>query len=263
MLSTLVTRSRCGDPVDRRAGRRGSPPAVRSEGCGSRTSTSGRSRRRCCARRGSAGSWSWAAPSRRRSLVHLQTHGAVVFPEHTGRPGRRLPRAPLHRVASSTPGSTRPGGYAATVDARAYEWARDMRLAGDAYATLLKAIHDDSISDALDEWVRRSAGRRRHGRPRRAPRHRRVRGGGPDRARVAGRGRAPRRDRWRAGSDGGGQPRARSRRSGRRARGGAGAPTSGADLLCRTWRRGCGWRSRCSTCSELREAPPAGRVTQR
>ena len=43
------------------------------------------------------------------------------------------------------------------MDSRAYEWGRDMRLAGDAYATLLKAIHDDSVNDALDEWV---AGRR-------------------------------------------------------------------------------------------------------
>ena len=39
------------------------------------------------------------------------------------------------------------------MDSRAYQWGRDMRLADDAYATLLKAIHDDSINDALDEWV--------------------------------------------------------------------------------------------------------------
>ncbi|HEY8308318.1 MAG TPA: Rossmann fold nucleotide-binding protein [Lapillicoccus sp.] len=85
-------------------------------------------------------------------LVHLQSHGAVVFPEDPDTPVDVF-RAHLYTGSELYAGLDGPGGYAATVDSRAYEWARDMRLADDAYATLLKAIHDDSISDALDEWV--------------------------------------------------------------------------------------------------------------
>lgn len=89
-------------------------------------------------------------------LVHLQSHGAVVFPEDPDTPVDVF-RAHLYTGSELYAGLDQPDGYAATVDSRAYEWGRDRRLADDAYATLLKAIHDDSISDALDEWV---AGRR-------------------------------------------------------------------------------------------------------
>jgi predicted Rossmann-fold nucleotide-binding protein len=89
-------------------------------------------------------------------LVHLQAHGAVVFPVDLDTPVD-VYRAHLYTGRELYVGLDGPGGYASTVDSRAYAWGRDMRLAGDAYASLLKAIHDDSISDALDEWV---AGRR-------------------------------------------------------------------------------------------------------
>jgi len=85
-------------------------------------------------------------------LVHLQGHGAVVFPASPDTPVDIF-RAHLYTGEELYGGLAGSGGYAATTDARAYEWSRDMRLADDAYATLLKAIHDDSISDALDEWV--------------------------------------------------------------------------------------------------------------
>jgi predicted Rossmann-fold nucleotide-binding protein len=89
-------------------------------------------------------------------LLHLQTHGAVVFPVDPDTPVD-VYRAHLYTGAELYVGVDGSGGYASTVDSRAYAWGRDMRLAGDAYASLLRAIHDDSISDALDEWV---AGRR-------------------------------------------------------------------------------------------------------
>jgi len=44
-------------------------------------------------------------------------------------------------------------GYANTPDARAYAWSIDARLRTDAYATLVRAIHDDSVTDDLDEFV--------------------------------------------------------------------------------------------------------------
>ncbi len=85
-------------------------------------------------------------------VTHLQAHGAVVFPSVPDVPVE-VYRAHLYTGHELYAGMEGPGGYAATVDSRAYDWARDMRLADDAYATLLKAIHDDSISDALAEWV--------------------------------------------------------------------------------------------------------------
>jgi predicted Rossmann-fold nucleotide-binding protein len=93
-------------------------------------------------------------------LVHLQSAGAVVFPAPEPDVPVDVYRAHLYTGRELYGGLEGPGGYAATVDSRAYEWARDRRLAHDAYATLLRAIHDDSISDALDEWVvgRRVAG---------------------------------------------------------------------------------------------------------
>jgi predicted Rossmann-fold nucleotide-binding protein len=44
-------------------------------------------------------------------------------------------------------------GYAATPDALAYKWSIDARLRTDAYSTLVRAIHDDSVTDELDEFV--------------------------------------------------------------------------------------------------------------
>lgn len=44
-------------------------------------------------------------------------------------------------------------GYATTPDARTYAWFLDARLRTDAYCTLVRAIHDDSVTDELDEFV--------------------------------------------------------------------------------------------------------------
>ena len=44
-------------------------------------------------------------------------------------------------------------GYPQTRDARTYAWSLDARLRTDAYCTLVRAIHDDSVTDALDELV--------------------------------------------------------------------------------------------------------------
>ena len=43
------------------------------------------------------------------------------------------------------------GGYEATPDARAYAWSLEARVKTDAYCTLITAIHDDSVTDHLDE----------------------------------------------------------------------------------------------------------------
>jgi predicted Rossmann-fold nucleotide-binding protein len=83
--------------------------------------------------------------------VHLRTHHALVFPSD--------PHAPVdpYRATLYSPLELYRGladrGYAATPDARAYRWAREAAAHHDAFVTLLRAIHDDSVTDALDEFV--------------------------------------------------------------------------------------------------------------
>lgn len=44
-------------------------------------------------------------------------------------------------------------GYDATPDARAYEWFQRTKADGDVFASMLRAIHDDAVSDAVDELL--------------------------------------------------------------------------------------------------------------
>ena len=82
---------------------------------------------------------------------HLRTHGALVFPSD--------PRAPVNPYRSTLyqPHELYAGlaehGYDATPDARAYHWSREADDQHDAFVTLLRAIHDDSVTDALDEFI--------------------------------------------------------------------------------------------------------------
>lgn len=79
---------------------------------------------------------------------HLATHGALVFPDVPEAPIDPY-RAVLYHPADLYAGLTH--GYAATPDARAYDWAQDADLARDALVTALRALHDDAMSDALVE----------------------------------------------------------------------------------------------------------------
>ncbi|GGL40760.1 LOG family protein [Phycicoccus endophyticus] len=80
---------------------------------------------------------------------HLRRHGALVFPTD--------PRAPVdpYRARLYSPAELYDGllevGYESTPDARAYRWSRDAAVGHDAFVTLLRAIHDDSMSDALSD----------------------------------------------------------------------------------------------------------------
>lgn len=82
---------------------------------------------------------------------HLRTYGALVFPSD--------PHAPVNPYRSTLyqPHELYAGlaehGYDATPDARAYHWSRDADDQHDAFVTLLRAIHDDSVTDALDEFI--------------------------------------------------------------------------------------------------------------
>ena len=80
---------------------------------------------------------------------HLRLHGALVFPTDPHVPINPY-RASLYRSGELYEGLTA-RGYADTPDARAYVWSQDASLGHDIFATLLRAIHDDSMSDALTE----------------------------------------------------------------------------------------------------------------
>ena len=82
---------------------------------------------------------------------HLRGNGAIIFPA--------APQAPVdpYRARLYTAQELYAGladdGYAATPDARAYRWFEDAAVQHDAYVTVLRAIHDDAISDALTAAV--------------------------------------------------------------------------------------------------------------
>jgi predicted Rossmann-fold nucleotide-binding protein len=86
---------------------------------------------------------------------HLRHGGALVFPAVTDAPIDPY-RSHLYDARELYAGLAE-GGYDATPDAKAYAWFREETAAGDVFATLLRAIHDDSMGDALDELC---AGRR-------------------------------------------------------------------------------------------------------
>ena len=83
--------------------------------------------------------------------AHLGAHRALVFPTD--------PQAPIDPYRASLYSADElyvglgAGGYESTPDFLAYQWMKDGALHHDAFVTLLRAIHDDSITDALDEFV--------------------------------------------------------------------------------------------------------------
>ena len=82
---------------------------------------------------------------------HLRRCRALIFPTDPHAPVDPY-RATLYRPQELYAGLA-DHGYAGTPDARAYRWSRDASTRSDAFVTLLRAIHDDSMSDALDELV--------------------------------------------------------------------------------------------------------------
>jgi predicted Rossmann-fold nucleotide-binding protein len=86
---------------------------------------------------------------------HLRQHGAIIFPTDPAAPVRPY-RGTLY-TADELYAGLLDHGYAETLDARAYAWTRDATLRHDAYVTVLRAIHDDAMADALAGVV---AGRR-------------------------------------------------------------------------------------------------------
>ncbi|MEV7524086.1 Rossmann fold nucleotide-binding protein [Streptomyces sp. NPDC091371] len=82
--------------------------------------------------------------------VKVRADGALVFP-----PVPDLPFDP-YRGLLYTPGELfagLPDGYEATPDAQAYAWFQETKADGDIFSSMLRSLHDDAISDALDEHL--------------------------------------------------------------------------------------------------------------
>ncbi|MFW5474446.1 LOG family protein [Knoellia sp. CPCC 206450] len=83
--------------------------------------------------------------------AHLRLHGALVFPTDPHAPVNPY-RATLYQPHELYDGLAE-RGYEQTPDALAYHWSRDATLHHDVFVSLLRAIHDDSVSDALTEFL--------------------------------------------------------------------------------------------------------------
>ncbi|MEU0070438.1 Rossmann fold nucleotide-binding protein [Streptomyces sp. NPDC006332] len=88
---------------------------------------------------------------REEAAVKVRADGAMVFP-----PVPDLPFDPYRGLVYSPDElfAFLADGYEATPDARAYAWFQQTKADGDIFASMLRAIHDDAVSDALDELLR-------------------------------------------------------------------------------------------------------------
>lgn len=89
-------------------------------------------------------------PMDAEAAAKVAARGALVFPPVPGlpfNPYRGFTYTPEELFASLA------DGYEATPDALAYAWFQRTKSDGDILASMLRAIHDDSVSDALDELL--------------------------------------------------------------------------------------------------------------
>ncbi|MET9902211.1 Rossmann fold nucleotide-binding protein [Streptomyces sp. NPDC006446] len=87
-------------------------------------------------------------PMEAEAAAGIRTSGALVFPPVPG-----LPLDPYrgHLYSPDELFASLDAGYEATPDARAYAWFQRTKADGDIFASMVRAVHDDSVSDALDE----------------------------------------------------------------------------------------------------------------
>ena len=89
-------------------------------------------------------------PMREDAAEKVRADGALVFP-----PVPHLPFDPYrgHLYTADELFASLDQGYERTPDALAYNWFRRTGADRDIFASMLRAVHDDSISDALDELL--------------------------------------------------------------------------------------------------------------
>ncbi|MFD3380043.1 MULTISPECIES: LOG family protein [unclassified Streptomyces] len=90
-------------------------------------------------------------PMRENAAAKVRADGALVFPPLPGLPFDPY-RGHLYRPAELFASLDK--GYEETPDALAYAWFQRTKTDGDIYASMLRSVHDDAISDALDELLR-------------------------------------------------------------------------------------------------------------
>lgn len=97
-----------------------------------------------------AGAVFLGCPMRENAAAKIRSDGALVFPPVPG-----LPFDPYRGLLYS-PDELFDGlekGYEQTPDALAYAWFQRTKADRDIYASTLRAVHDDAVSDALDELL--------------------------------------------------------------------------------------------------------------
>ncbi|MFF4056758.1 LOG family protein [Streptomyces sp. NPDC001668] len=101
-----------------------------------------------------AGAVFLGCPMRENAAEKLRADGALVFP-----PVPHLPFDPYRGLLYSPDElfDQLEKGYEQTPDALAYAWFQRTKADGDIYASMLRSIHDDAVSDALDELLRGAA----------------------------------------------------------------------------------------------------------
>ncbi|MFF1560223.1 LOG family protein [Streptomyces sp. NPDC058279] len=85
------------------------------------------------------------------AAAKVRADGALVFPP--------VPDLPFHPYRSLLYSADElfaglSAGYEATLDAQAYAWFQETKSDGDVFSSMLRSIHDDAVSDALDEHLR-------------------------------------------------------------------------------------------------------------
>jgi predicted Rossmann-fold nucleotide-binding protein len=97
-----------------------------------------------------AGAVFLGCPMDPETAAQVRASGALVFP-----PVPSLPFDPYRGFvyAPDELFEALDEGYEATPDARAYAWFQRTKADGDVFASMLRAIHDDAVSDALDELL--------------------------------------------------------------------------------------------------------------
>ncbi|MFJ9040100.1 LOG family protein [Streptomyces sp. NPDC102406] len=98
-----------------------------------------------------AGAVFLGCPMEPAAAAHVRAAGALVFPPVPGLPFDPY-RGHLYTPDELFDGLSA-GGYEATPDARAYAWFQRTKADGDVFASMLRSVHDDSVSDALDELL--------------------------------------------------------------------------------------------------------------
>ncbi|MFF9627086.1 LOG family protein [Streptomyces griseosporeus] len=91
-------------------------------------------------------------PMSPEASARVRTAGALVFPPVPGLPFDPY-RGFVYTPAELFAGLDGPEGYEATPDARTYAWFQQTKSDGDVFCSMLRSLHDDAVSDALDELL--------------------------------------------------------------------------------------------------------------